>query len=107
VATLTVQTVANTGTVLTTATAAAGGDTFPNDGRTALKVVNAHSGAWVVTITRDKTCDQGFTHSLAVTVSAGMTKYIGPFPRDEFAHIISVTYDGVTALTVGAYRIGA
>jgi hypothetical protein len=104
-AVLTVQQVSLTGADITSAAAAAGGDTVPNDGLTALRVNNAHSGAWIVTIARSIACNQGFTHSVAVTVSAGTTKFIGPFPRDEFAHILSITYDGVTALTIGAFKL--
>jgi len=102
---LTVQTVSLTGADVTVAAAGAGGDTFVNDGKTAIKVVNAHSGDWVVSIARNRACNQGFTHTVEETVAAGTTEFIGPFPRDEFAHIVSVSYDGVTALSIGAFHL--
>ena len=105
-ATLTVQEVSLTGDDITTSAAAGGGDRVSNDGKISLKVVNGHSGAQTVTIARNRKCNQGFQHDVAIAVGAGETAYIGPFPRDEFASIIDITYSGVTSLTIGAFRVG-
>ena len=84
--------------------AAGGGDTFTNDGKTFLKVTNGSGGGLNVVANAVKDCDQGFDHDNDVTVGAGATVYIGPFPKSVFngaASKTSLTYPGgVTSLTL-------
>lgn len=107
-AVLTVQDVTAAGLTPTYVAASAGGDSFVNDGRTVLHVKNGDTVAHTVTIVSAKTCNQGFQHNIQVTVGAGSDKMIGPFPTDRFNNDsgqVSVTYDGVTSVTVAALQI--
>lgn len=104
-ATLTVLTPTITGATFTPASAAGGGDVFPNNGKTYLYVKNGDSGSHVVTITPQNTVGSpGYTVSpIAVTVGAGAQKLIGPFDQGIFNNGSGqavVTYDGVTSVTV-------
>lgn len=106
---LTVQNISTTGLGPTYAAANAGGDTFPNNGRTLLHVKNGGASAVTVTLVSAKTCNQGFQHDLQVSVPAGGERMIGPFPPDRFNNEstgqVSVTYSGVTSVTVAALSI--
>lgn len=95
--------------------AAAGGDTFANDTleRTFLFVKNGGAGAITVTGTAQKTQAgvRGFgalpRNDIAVSVPAGQDRLIGPF-TDAFSDAagnVSVTYSGVTSVTVAAVRL--
>lgn len=101
---LTVQEPGLTGADVTLAAATAGGDEFINDGHTMLRVYNGGGGSITVTTARNRNCNQGFSHSNAVTVETVSTHFIGPFPRDEFPSIVEITYSGVTSVTVGAFK---
>lgn len=105
---LTVQAVSLTGAVITPVAAAAGGDTFSNDGRTILRVVNGGASPITATVNSLVACNQGFDHDAAVTVAAGVTKDIGPFPVARFNNSsgkAAVTYSDVTSVTVAAIRV--
>lgn len=106
-AALTVQTAAPSGTSFTTASAAGGGDTFVNNGKTLFYINNGHSGSQTATFTAQNniTIDgQSLAvEDLAVAVPAGEAKIIGPFPPQIFNNssgAVAVTYSGVTSLTV-------
>lgn len=112
-ANLTVQSVvigttAPNGIAPTYAAAAGGGDTFTHPGDPVwVHVKNGHSSSQTVTIGYERACDQGFTHdAVAAVVNAG--ERIIPVPRTRFADastgVVSITYSGVTALTVGVFR---
>jgi len=109
-AALTVATPSITGGVSTPVAAASGGDTFTNDGRTYLRVTNAHgSAARTVTVDAPGTCNFRVTahagHDSVTTVAAGTTRDIGPFQVDQFSETCSVTYsDSAADLTVAAVR---
>lgn len=88
--------------------AAAGGDSFTNDGKTLLYVKNAHTASITVTINSLQPCNQGFDHNIVITVAAGSTIQVGPFPTPRFndnTNKVGVTYSLVTALTVAAVSI--
>lgn len=107
-AALTVQAVSLAGVVPSATAAAALGDTFVNDGRTFLKVINGAGAPINVTIDSVINCDQGEDHNVVVAVANGTTRYIGPFPPDRFNNAsgaVSVTYSAVTSITVGAFRV--
>jgi len=107
-ATLTVQTSAMSGAVLTMsaatsgATGSASADDFANDGRTFLIVHNGSGGPVVVTVNSATACDQGFDHDVAVTINAGVEKMIGPFTTARFGPSTTFWYDSVTSVTVAA-----
>lgn len=90
------------GAAPTFAAAAAGGDSFPNDGQTLLHVKNGHTAAQTVTADAVSACSFGFDHDAAVSVPAGGERVVGPFPQGRFGTSVALTYSGVTALTVAA-----
>lgn len=86
----------------------AGGDAVLNSGYTFLHVVNAHTGAWVVTVDSVAPCSQNYDHDVVVSVPASGERMIGPFPRDRFNDSggkLTITYNGVTALTIAAIEV--
>jgi hypothetical protein len=107
-AVLTVQDVVLGGTEVTFAAAAAGGDSFPNDGRTWFRVKNGGGADRTVTVNSQRACDQGFDHDQAVVVTAGEERDIGPFPTERFndtsARVVA-TYSSESGLTVAALRL--
>lgn len=105
---LTVQQIDLDGLTPSFVAAAAGGDTFENAGRVYLHVKNGGAGAVAVTIDSVSNCNQGFDHNAGGSVAAGAEGLFGPFPTARFNDInrqVSVTYDQVTSVTVGAFSI--
>jgi hypothetical protein len=111
-ATLTVQTIDRAGDGLTPAfsVASGGGDDFPNTGREFVVVKNGSGAPITVTAVTPQTV----AGSLAIAdetyaVPAAGERYIGPFPTGPFNNAqgrVSLTYSGVTSLTVGAFKVG-
>jgi len=107
---LTVQTIVVTGLEQTYASAAGGGDTFNNDGRTFFHVKNGSGGDITLTFT---TAGVWPRQSLAladptVVVTAGEERMIGPFDKGAFNDSngeVAVGYSGVTSLTVAAIKL--
>lgn len=94
------------GVVSSDAAAAAGGDSFPNDGRTVLYVRNAGGGALNVVAAAVAPCEYGTTHNNTVSCVNGQTTIIGPFPVQRFGESVALTYPGgVTSLFVSPRRI--
>lgn len=110
-ATLTVQSLGVNGLKdHTYASAAGGGDVFPNDGKTLFKVRNTAGGAnaQTVTLNSQTNCNQGFDHDVAIAIDFGEEVIAGPFPPARFnnsAGQIAVTYSGVTNIEVAALRM--
>jgi hypothetical protein len=106
---LTVQTCnASAGLAPTLIPAGASGDTFANTGNEVLMVKNGGATEITVTIVSAVKCNQGFSHDLAVTVSAGAEKLIGSFNPARFNTsdgIASITYSASTSVTVGVIRV--
>lgn len=105
---LTVQQIARAGLEPTFAAAAAGGDTFDNDGRTFFWVKNGDADELTVTIDSIVDCDQGFDHDPDVAIPAGEERLIGPFPTGRFndsSGEVSATYDDETSVTVAAVKL--
>jgi len=107
-AVLTVAVLKHTGHTPALVAASAGGDDFPNDGRTFLHIKNA--GAQItVTIDSKIKCSQNVEHDVAVIVPATTgEKLIGPFPKNEFDDSngrVNVAYTGVTTVTVQAVSL--
>lgn len=97
------------GATVTPASAAGGGDTFVNNGKTLFRVTNGGGSSVTVTFTAQNnyTMD-GITLSstnIAVAVAAGATKVCGPFPPQIFNNssgIVTVSYSAATSVTVEA-----
>lgn len=100
---LTVQVSSLSGTAPAFVAAAAGGDSFVNNGGTVLHVKNAGAGAITATIDSASPCSYGFDHDISVSIPAGAERIIGPFNQTRFSTTVNVTYSGVTSVTVGAF----
>lgn len=107
---LTVNQVTRDGVLYAVVAAAAGGDSFANDGRTLLAVYNAHgSAARTVSIDIQKAVDDQDPPSRTVTLTAGQTKLIGPFPTGIYNDpngLVQVSYsDSANSTYVGAFKL--
>jgi hypothetical protein len=106
-AALTVQN-PNATAALTMSSAAGGGDTFANTGNERLMVVNGGGSPITVTIDSPNTCNfetsANAAHDLAVTVAAGATKILPALPVGRFGETATITYSGVTSVTVAVAR---
>lgn len=107
-ATLTAQSASISGAAPTFAAASAGGDEFANSGKEVLHVKNGSGSSINVTITSQRTCDQGGTHNVVVAVPAGEERRIGPFSVERFNDAdsgrVEVAYSDVTSVTVGVFK---
>jgi hypothetical protein len=109
---LATQDVVYAGLLPTYAAATGGGDTFVADQDTILHAKNGSGGALTVTVAVAATSvgGQAIT-SIAVSVPAGSERMIGPFPPNFFnspsTGVASITYSGVTSLTVAIIRARA
>jgi len=105
---ITVQEIAITGLEETFVSAAGGGDTFKNDGRTFFHAKNGSGADQTLTFTTP-----GKIHGVAiadptVVVTAGEERLIGPFDPSIFNNasgLVAVSYSAVTSLTVSAVRL--
>lgn len=105
---ITSQTISLAGLKVAHAAANASGSTVVNTGKTMLSVVNADSGPITVTVDSPTPCSQGATHDVAVSVSAGTTQLIGPFPIGRFNDSdgnIAVTFSAVDSVTIAALEL--
>lgn len=91
-----------TGLTPTFSAAAGGGDTFQNSGSPQFQVKNGGGSSITVTVAAQHACEQGVTHNVVATVAAGAHAVLGPFDHhyNNVAGIVSVTYSGVTSVTV-------
>jgi hypothetical protein len=108
--TLPVQTITRAGVVRTLTSAAGGGDTFLVDkDATMLYVFNGGGGSITVTIATPGTLSGFAIGDVAVTLTAGTERFIGPLPSAYFADPAtghaSVTYSGVASVTVAALKL--
>lgn len=113
-ATLTAQTYDESGTDLTMAAAASGGDQFANTGKEELVIVNNDTASKTVTITAQNTSFEDNEYgnavkqnqSVTVSASGGVAK-MGPFPRRAFNdsnNNVQVTYSAVTSLEIAVVK---
>lgn len=105
---LTLQSMVNSGLEATYAAANVDGNYFQNNGNVFLHIINGSGGDITVTIDSPTECDQGETHDIAVVVTAGEERMIGPFNSNRFNDDdgrVQVTYSGVTSLTAAAIKI--
>lgn len=85
--------------------ASAGGDKVPTTERGALLVRNGDVAAKTVTVTTPGNDKYGQARpDIAITVAAGATALIGPFPSDLAGSdgLVDITYSAVTSVTVAA-----
>lgn len=91
--------------------AGAGGDTFINSGQEIFVVKNGSGAPITVTFVTPTTVDNLAVSDLAVTVAAGATRSVGPFPPAWYndtaqpGGVVSVTYSSVTTVTVGVLKV--
>ncbi len=89
--------------------AAVGGDTFLNDGRTFLHIKNGSEAPIVATVDSLVNCSQGEDHNVVITIPATSEEICGPFtPASRFngdENYASITYDGVTTLTIAVLKM--
>ena len=111
-ATLTTQVINRAGTVITPVAAAGGGDAMAVGSGMMLEVVNAGAGA--ITVTLVVPASRTFEPNVAITspaisVGAGVTRWIGPVDagtfQDPTTGLCTVTYSGVTTVTVAAVQL--
>jgi hypothetical protein len=109
---LTVQNISRAGlNPPTVAAAAAGGDSFPNDGKTFLWFQNDHAAdPRTVTVVTQKTVDGKAVADDAIAVTAANDiAFIGPFPPSIYNDAngrVQVTYSDAGAdIQVGAIRL--
>lgn len=84
--------------------AAAGGDTFANDGHTILHAKNASGAPINVTVDSIRLCDQGFDHNAVVAIPAAGERVLGPFPQNRFGPDAAVSYSAAAGLTVAVVK---
>lgn len=109
---LTTQDVVFAGLTPSYAACTGGGDTFTADNDTFIHVKNGSAGALTVTITPQATSVGGQAITpIAVSIPAGQERMIGPFPPAFFNNpstgVGSITYSGVTSLTIAVIRARA
>lgn len=110
-AVLTVQDCSVAGITPAPVAAAGGGDQVPNNGNVVLEIINGSGGAITVTVddpgTPTPVGASAFNPDVATSIPAGQRRLFGPYPPWRFNDAngrLSLTYSGVTSLTVGVYR---
>jgi hypothetical protein len=109
-ATLSTQTIVRGGLNPTYASCAGGGDVFTPGAQTFLHVKNGGGSNQTVTVAAaggQPLSDLTFTNP-SCTVVAGGAEFMGPFPASVFAGsggTASITYSGVTSLTVAVLNM--
>lgn len=112
-AVLTPQSLTLAGTTPTYNTAATGGDTFQNDGRTYVHVKNGAASPITVTFASlasysDNALGDLTLSDIAVSVPASGEKVIGFFPPTRFNSNgrVTMTYSSATSVTVAVVKAG-
>lgn len=90
------------------ASAAGGGDSFPNTGVEFVEVVNGGVGSITVTLDIQATVDSQAVTDRTVTVAASGRKIIGPFPTAVYNDAnsrVNLSYSGVTSVKVAVRKL--
>lgn len=93
--------------------AAGGGDTFVNTGQEVLVIKNGSGAPITLTVATPVTVDGLAVTDLTATIGAGETRMVGPFPPGIYNDTgvaggsVSLTYSGVTTLTVAVVKVSA
>lgn len=106
-AVLTAQAISRTGLEATYDSAAAGGDSFVNTGVEFIHIKNGSGGDITVTAATTVTVDSLAVADLAVVITAGEERMIGPFPCRWYGTSVGLTYSGVTSLTLAVLQPGS
>lgn len=97
---LTAQEVATDGTELTTAATEAT-DTFANNGKMIVKLVNSDSSSHDVTLVAQTECNHGTLHDITITVPASSEVLAGTFEKARFndsdTKLATIDYGGQEA----------
>lgn len=110
-ATLATQPITRAGLAPALTAAAGGGDKFTPGKTTILMVKNGGGSAVTVTVATPATNPIGLPiDDVVVSVAAGATELIGPFPSQYFRDpadtgLAHITYSAVTSVTVGALEV--
>lgn len=110
-AALNTQKIDEDGLVATYDAAAAGGDSFVNDGRIILHAKNGDASPKTVTVAAEvvSTEKPGFgtltKANAEVSVPATGEAFLGPFPTTAFGVATEITYSDVTSLTLAVLRV--
>ena len=113
-ATISVQTITESGITPTFASATADGDVMDNDGSTFLLVKNGGESSITITITAQVTSvktqlfGETTKSNATLAIAAGAEGMIGPFSPSAFNtdnSQISITYSGVTSVTIAGFKI--
>lgn len=107
---LTVDTITRDGVLYAVVAAAAAGDAFANDGRTLVALYNNHVSAdRTVSFDIQKDVDGQDPPSITVTVGAGETYLVGPFPTGIYNDAngrVQMTYsDSGANIYVGVFKL--
>lgn len=108
-ATLPYQKATLAGSAYATAAASAGGDRVAPNSRGCVLVANGGAGAVTVTVVTPGNTRYGQADpDVPVTVPAGASRLIGPFPQelaDPADTLVALTYSAVTSVTVAAIEV--
>jgi hypothetical protein len=84
-------------------------DEFPNTGFEFIEIKNGGGGTITVTLDIKPTVDGAAIVDPTLTIAAGVTKIIGPFPpalyNDSTTQRAKVSYSGVTTVTIKVFKI--
>jgi hypothetical protein len=113
---LTVQQPTAAGLAASYAAATGGGDTVANNGKMYLHIKNGSGGSITVTVAKTISTPQNVPgyglvtiSDISVAIAAGAEKFIGPIDPNAYnatagTGLISITYSGVTSLTIAAIQ---
>lgn len=113
-ATLTAQSVVESGLEATYSAAAAGGDQFINDGREIVHIKNGAGGDITLTVTAQNspTSIPGYGNATksnaVVTVTAGEERFVGPFPTSAYndtSGYVQLGYSATGTVTLAILKV--
>jgi hypothetical protein len=113
-ATLSVESITESGVNATYNSAAGGGDQFANNGEVILHIKNSDASSHTVTVTAQQTSHTignvgSVTKSSAsVAVPASGERFLGPFPTYAFndsSGMAQITYTSATGMTVAVIKV--
>lgn len=103
---LTVQNVVRAGLNASYSAANVDGHTVVNDGvRTFVHAKNGSGGAITLTFVTPGTADGLALADRTVVIPAGEERAVGAFPLAYYSNPLTVTFSGVTSLTIGAFKL--
>lgn len=89
--------------------AGASGDTFLNDGKTALYVKNASGGPITLTIIANRACSSGELHDSTPSIPDGFAGFVAMKLRNDRYNtrfrVAQITYSSATDIEVAAVRL--